>query len=303
MVYKARNNAYSTLAGSITDVATTLSVAAGHGDRFPVIAGADHTYCTLENAAGTREIIKITARAAAADAMTIVRAQEGTTAVAWNAGDTLELRFTAGVSDDIYTQLAATVRKTGAESIGGDKTFNDPMAITKSLSMLGVSSGSFAAGVWSRDSNWGTYYRGHPGTLADIAFASNNSASVLKIAADSVHVSTPVPLGYGAGAGGTVTQATSKSTAVTLNKPCGQIVTHNAALGAGAVVGFAVNNSLVAATDVITVNHIGGGAPVDYGIKIQPGTGAFTVYLKNESAGSLSDALTLNFYVHKGVSA
>lgn len=36
-------------------------------------------------------------------------------------------------------------------------------------------------------------------------------------------------LGYATGFGGTITQATGKSTGVTLNKPCGTITTHNAA--------------------------------------------------------------------------
>lgn len=51
-------------------------------------------------------------------------------------------------------------------------------------------------------------------------------------------------LGYGAGAGGTVTQLTSKSTAVTLNKPSGLIITHNEALAPGASVEFFVYNNL-----------------------------------------------------------
>ena len=53
-------------------------------------------------------------------------------------------------------------------------------------------------------------------------------------------------LGYGTDAGGTVTQATSKSTAVTLNKPCGQITMNNAALAANTSVAFLFNNSLLA---------------------------------------------------------
>jgi hypothetical protein len=41
-------------------------------------------------------------------------------------------------------------------------------------------------------------------------------------------------LGYSTGAGGAITQGTSKSTAVTLHKVCGSITMHNAALAAGA---------------------------------------------------------------------
>jgi hypothetical protein len=57
-------------------------------------------------------------------------------------------------------------------------------------------------------------------------------------------------MGYASGTGGTVTQLTSKSTAVALNKLCGQITMHNAALAAGARVSFVVTNSTVGASDV-----------------------------------------------------
>ena len=53
--------------------------------------------------------------------------------------------------------------------------------------------------------------------------------------------------------GGAVTQATSKSTGVTLNKPCGAITMHNASLAGDAEVSFTVTNSEVAATDVVLV--------------------------------------------------
>lgn len=117
MGYKASNNAYSTLAGSLTNVATIATVAAGHGDRFPVIAGADFTYVTLENTGGTREIVKITARAAASDSMTIERAQEGTTAVAWNAGDAIELRLTALVVQTAMDHVDDTAAAHAASAI------------------------------------------------------------------------------------------------------------------------------------------------------------------------------------------
>ena len=55
--------------------------------------------------------------------------------------------------------------------------------------------------------------------------------------------------------GGTVTQATNKTTGVTLNTESGQITMNNAALAAAAEVSFTVTNSEIAATDVVVVNH------------------------------------------------
>ena len=65
-------------------------------------------------------------------------------------------------------------------------------------------------------------------------------------------------IGYATAAQGTVTQATSKSTGVTLNKSSGQITMNNAALANGAVVTFTLTNNLLSAKDVIIVNVSGG---------------------------------------------
>lgn len=105
-------------------------------------------------------------------------------------------------------------------------------------------------------------------------------------------------LGYGTGAGGTVNQLTSKSTAVTLNKPTGQIFMNNAALAAGASVQFTVNNSMVKGVDnVFLTNNFG----ASYSIRVvDVNDGNFYILVKNESAGSLSDLVPINFTVIKG---
>ena len=108
-------------------------------------------------------------------------------------------------------------------------------------------------------------------------------------------------LGYGTGAGGSVTQSTSKSTAVTLNRPCGRITMNNAALAAGASVAFTLINSLISPTDlVICVANLNTAYRVES--FIDPFNGA-TIRVTNTTAGSLSDALQLNFAVIKGVAA
>lgn len=93
------NNAATTLASGITNVSTTLTVAAGQGVLFPSPTGGNYSYITLINAAGTvLEIVKLTARST--DTLTITRGQEGTTASAFSTGDKVELRVTAaGMSD------------------------------------------------------------------------------------------------------------------------------------------------------------------------------------------------------------
>lgn len=111
-------------------------------------------------------------------------------------------------------------------------------------------------------------------------------------------------IGYGAGAGGTVTQATSKSTGVTLNKVAGVITMNNASLGAGAEVEFIVTNSAVAAVDVPVVALASGGTAAGYQITVSAvAAGSFKIVVENVSAGSLGEALVINFVVLKGANA
>lgn len=109
--------------------------------------------------------------------------------------------------------------------------------------------------------------------------------------------------GYGTGAGGTVTQATSKATGVTLNRPTGQITMNNAALNADTTVSFTLTNSQIAATDLVLVQHVSGGTLGSYTCTATAAAGSATVYVRNVTAGNLSEAIVLQFAVVKAVTA
>jgi hypothetical protein len=103
-------------------------------------------------------------------------------------------------------------------------------------------------------------------------------------------------LGYTAEGQGTVTQATSKSTAVTLNKPAGQITMNNAALAGNTAVSFTLNNSYISANDVIVLNVSGGATAGAYTTYVSSmTTGSASLTLRNLTAGSLSEAVILNY--------
>ena len=140
------NNAATTLASSITNVATTLTVASGTGALFPSPTGSNYSYVTLINAAGTvLEIVKLTARST--DTLTITRAQEGTIASAFSTGDKVELRVTAAGMTDTFNnggvQSATAVAGTGI-SIGSVTTTG---AATHTINNTGVTSVTVAAGT------------------------------------------------------------------------------------------------------------------------------------------------------------
>jgi hypothetical protein len=114
--------------------------------------------------------------------------------------------------------------------------------------------------------------------------------------------STESAVGYGTGTGGTVTQATNKSTGVTLNKRCGQITMNNASLNAAAEVSFTLTNSVIAATDVVMI-CIGSGATAGaYNVQCDAvAAGSCRISIGNMSSGSLGEAIVLNFVVIKAV--
>lgn len=116
-------------------------------------------------------------------------------------------------------------------------------------------------------------------------------------------VSPTAGIGYATGAGGTVTQATDKTTGVTLSKVAGAITMNGAALAAATIVSFTLTNTAIAATDVLVLNHISGGTPGSYTLNARAAAGSATIDVRNNTAGSLSEAIVIQFVVIKGVNA
>lgn len=111
-------------------------------------------------------------------------------------------------------------------------------------------------------------------------------------------------IGYDTGAGGTITQgAGAKTNSVTLNRPTGIIVTDSSALAADTAITFNLSNSVIEATDIVLVSHISGGTLGSYNFAAAPAAGNANIVIRNITAGSLSEPLTLRFIVVKSVNA
>ena len=106
-------------------------------------------------------------------------------------------------------------------------------------------------------------------------------------------------IGYSAAAQGTVTQATSKSTAVTLNKSAGQITMNNASLATATNATFTLNNSTISANDAVILTISGGQTTAgSYNVFANSlAAGSVSITLRNISGGSLSEAIVINFAV------
>lgn len=108
-------------------------------------------------------------------------------------------------------------------------------------------------------------------------------------------------IGYSAAAQGTVTQATDKTTAVTLNKSAGRITMNNAALAGNTAVSFTLNNSLISANDTIIVCISGGATAAAYTTYVSSlATGSAVLTLRNLTGGSLSEAVIINYAIIHG---
>lgn len=105
-------------------------------------------------------------------------------------------------------------------------------------------------------------------------------------------------LGYAASVYGTVTQATDKSTAVTLNSLAGRITMNDATLASNTDVIFTLDNSILTGNDLLVVNIAGGGTPGAYRLDICCNVaGSAVLKLSNTTGGSLSEAVQILFAV------
>lgn len=137
------------------------------------------------------------------------------------------------------------------------------------------------------------------------AFSGALTAASLAATGAITSSSATAGIGYVTGAGGAVTQLTSKSTAPpAINKVCGQITMNNAALAAGAKVSFTVSNTSCAALDAPYVWVVSGGTTNAYRASVTAvAASSFTVTVENITAGSLSEAPVIGFFINKAVAS
>ena len=126
-----------------------------------------------------------------------------------------------------------------------------------------------------------------------------NTVAATTLTASSTITATG-KIGYASG--GTVTQATSRSTTVTLNKLSGTITTVAAVLNAGVTDTFTLTNSTLATNDLVIMQPFVGTTPYHwlYAVGAVCGTGTAEVTIKNSTAAnSSSEAIVIKFIVIK----
>jgi len=120
------------------------------------------------------------------------------------------------------------------------------------------------------------------------------------------NTSSSAGIGYGTGAGSTVTQITNRATGVTIDAICGQITTDNTSLAAEASAKFTVTNSSVAEADVIVISFRDAVALNTDVVVTDTAAGTFelTVINNNVAAGTAeTGAIVINFAIIKAVAS
>ena len=155
MGVKVTNNAFGTISAGINSSATTVTLDSGQGARFPTLGGSDHFYGTLIDTSNNVEIIKVTARST--DSMTVVRAQDNTTARAFSIGDRFELRPVAKLFEDILSEAVAAADTIVNSMIATDAVNADSIAANAvGASELNVSGNGTSGQVLTSDAD-GTF--------------------------------------------------------------------------------------------------------------------------------------------------
>ena len=138
------------------------------------------------------------------------------------------------------------------------------------------------------------------GTYLPMTFYTGGAERMRIDTSGNVLVTNAAGLGYGTGSGGTVTQATSRTTGVTLSKPTGAITMFSAA-GSTTAATFTVTNTLVSATDTIILNQKSGTNLYIFLVTaVSAGSFNITFYT---TGGTATDAPVINFALIKGATA
>lgn len=206
----------------------------------------------------------------------------------WAVGDQVQVFNTSATAALLYPP-------SGSAFDGGstDASVSIPQNASKTYTRVTTTSWRSGASVIS----------GTTGTFSGAVTA----ASVAVTAGLTSSGATGAGIGYTTGAGGTVTQATNRTTGVTLNTLSGAITTNNASLGAELAAEFTVTNSTVAIGDTVILSQRSGSNGGNTKVFVSAvAAGSFNIKVANDNAAggtAETGAIIINYAVIKAVSS
>lgn len=276
--------------------ASTASVATGIEITGAAAAGGVNVAAI---SSGTNENLTLNAKGSG----TITLGNTSTGAITLTRATTMSAALTYG-----GVTLSNAVTGTGNMVLSASPTLTGTLtaaAISASGTVLG------SGGIFTADGasfGWGASTASIVGNSSANVFVFY-TASTERFRISDLFISSTLPvvsthatggIGYATGAGGAVTQGTSRTTGVTLNKVTGAITLFSAA-GSTTYQSFTVTNSAVAATDTILVNQKSGTDLYEIHVTAVA-AGSFSITYRT-TGGTTTEQPVFNFAVIKAVSA
>jgi len=236
------NNASTTLSAGINNSTTTIAIASASG--FPSLSSGKYYFGTISNTNNTKiEIVKVTS---GTTSLTVTRAQDGTSAQAFDSGDNFQLRVTAAtLSATSVTDVAITGGSVSADTL------------------IAKGDGASADGqiqLNCRDNSHGIKLKSPPHSASadyTLTFPNNdgdanqklttNGSGVLTWTDDAATDSTKMPLSGGAFSGAVTTNSTIDGRDVAAD---GVLATNAMPKSGGAFTGAVTTNSTFDGVDV-----------------------------------------------------
>jgi hypothetical protein len=134
------------------------------------------------------------------------------------------------------------------------------------------------------------------GTIANSAIQNTATLTL-----NTVYANTG--FGYPIGSGAIVTQATNRTTSVTLNQPTGRIVLFAQAMANSSSNTFTFNNTSISANDFILLNHWSGGTIGNYTLNANTGVGLANVTIRCQDVISTAEQPVIQYIVIKGAAS
>lgn len=195
-------------------------------------------------------------------------------------------------NNDVFMSTASGVPTNGTSGTGVGIAGPGSLYIDYTNKTIYQNTGTKASPTWTLLSAGG-------GSLTPTTVAATGNIST---SGGSIKSASPTAgVGYATGAGGTVTQATSRTTGVTLNTVCGNIVLVSAA-GSATPFSFTLTNSAIAAGDVVLLSQKSGTDKYTTQVVTNVAAGSCQITLANAS-GTTTEQPVFNFVVIKGVAA
>lgn len=217
-----------------------------------------------------------------------------------------ETVFAAGVQAFLTNPTSANLRTAMTDETGtGVLVFNTtPTLVTPVITNPTVSTGTFTSPALVTPA-LGTVASGNISACTSTSMVMITpvigAATGTSLTATGLIASTGTAgVGYATGSGGTVTQGTSRTTGVTINKTNGSITLFSAA-GSATAATFTVTNSTVTSTDVIILNQQSGTDLYDLMVTNVAG-GSFKITFRT-TGGTTTEQPVFNFSVIKGVTS